>query len=285
MIVEQHLILKELILQPSAERLPIIEGWLVARVAEGLGYWLQHNLRASQLSVGDGFIATSNTQGKLRASRLDPLKLQFFTVQPRHLDGLLTVAEWHQTEAAHHQILSPILFFKGTSPIGQKFTRLASFSQTQRLQLRCALLQFWAMATADLLALHDFGADNGNKLRARFWQLFNQMTKRELCLSSPAELAQQVNCSERYFRGLFRKEFGVSLHAYQTELRHQNAFRLIADVNGKDDCQDCRNNHRFFPLPDPKKILGHLMDDDAGEVNQNSVESKTKRRGRNTFNL
>jgi AraC-like DNA-binding protein len=270
--MKQHLILQELLLQPSAEELPVFNGWLVARVAEGLGYWLQHDVPPSQLTVGDGFIAASSTRGRLRASQLDPLKLQFFTVQPQHLDGVLTVAEWHQIEITHGKAAVPVLFFKGADSIGQKFTRLVNLSHGERLPLRCALLQLWAVATADSLLPQDFTADNGNKLRGRFWRLFSQMTKVELCLSSPNELARQISCSERHFRGLFRREFGVSLHAYQAELRLQHACQLAFDSNGKVHAADCRGSarhpSRFLVLPDAKDVFGHPPDDDSHGIDR-----------------
>jgi AraC-like DNA-binding protein len=274
MIVEQHLILHELTLQPSAEELPVFNGWLVARVVAGLGYWLQHDVPPSQLVAGDGFIASDGTRGRLRASQLDPLKLQCFTVQPQHLDGVLTVAEWHQIETVYGQAVTPVLFFKSADSIGQKFTRLANLSHNDRLPLRCALLQLWAAATADSLLLQDFAAENGNKLRGRFWRLFNQMTKVELCLSSPTELARQISCSERHFRGLFRKEFGVSLHAYQTQLRLQHACKLFGDAHGKTSHNDCpangrgdvRSQSRFFAGPDSNGALGHLPDEHNAET-------------------
>jgi|HubBroStandDraft_5_1064220.scaffolds.fasta_scaffold233373_1 AraC-like DNA-binding protein len=274
MIVEQHLILQELTWQPSAEELPVFHGWLVARVVEGLGYWLQHDVPASQLAAGDGFIATSGTEGRLRASQLDPLKLQFFTVHPQHLDGVLTVAEWRQIEIVLGTVAAPVLFFKSADSIGQKFARLASLSHSERLPLRCALLQLWAAATTDLLALEDFAADNGNKLRNRFWRLFGQMTKVELCLSSPTELARQINCSERHFRGLFRKEFGIPLHAYQAELWRQHAGQLPGDANGKtshNPCRSSRRPRRFFPVPDFKNALRHLPDDDSQETSRGNA--------------
>ena len=52
------------------------------------------------MNAGDGLVLASNGGGLLRASQLGPLKLQFFTVQPQLLNGLLTVAEWHRLEIA-----------------------------------------------------------------------------------------------------------------------------------------------------------------------------------------
>ena len=72
----------------------------MARVAEGVGYWLQPGAAARQFSPGDCLLATQRSNGVFRASQLGPLKLQFFIVQPQYLNGLLTVTEWHQLEVA-----------------------------------------------------------------------------------------------------------------------------------------------------------------------------------------
>jgi AraC-like DNA-binding protein len=279
--MKQHLILQELTLQPSAEELPVFNGWVVARLAEGLGYWLQHDVPPTQLAFGDGFIAASDTMGRLRASQLDPLKLQFFTVQPQHLDGVLTVAEWHQIEIAHRKSPAPVLFFRSTDSIGQKFTRLVNLSHGERLPLRCALLQLWAAATADSLLPQDFATDNGNKLRGRFWRLFSQMTKFELCLSSPDELARQINCSERHFRGLFRREFGVSLHTYQAELRLQHGGRQAGEAELKTSHSGGHGSIsrpvRYLGVPEAKDAFGHPPDEDGHEIGHEIANELTGR--------
>src|SRR5208283_5675308 len=94
MSVKLHLILRELMIQPSGEWLPgsqCGQGWIIIRVADGAGYWLKSGT-AGELSVGDGLVLGFDDKTQLRASLLCPMKLQFFTVQPQYL-GLLTVAE------------------------------------------------------------------------------------------------------------------------------------------------------------------------------------------------
>ena len=74
MAIERHLILQELTLVPSGEWKPSERGWVVARVAEGIGYWLAGG-SARELNLGDGFIAGVNANTIVRASQLGPLKL------------------------------------------------------------------------------------------------------------------------------------------------------------------------------------------------------------------
>jgi len=233
MTVERHLILQELTLPPSAEWIPRNRGWLVARVAEGTGYWLQHGAETRQMTVGDGLMVLRNTNGVLRASQLGPLKLQFFIVLPQYLNGLLTVTEWHQLEIAPRKPSLPVSFFTAGEPIGQKFTRLAEQSHTERLPMRCALLQLWASAVAGWLTSPIPISNGGNKLRDHFRELVGQMTEAELSECTLSDLSRQLHCSERHFSRLFREESGVPFRARQIELRLQRARQLLADSNAK----------------------------------------------------
>jgi AraC-like DNA-binding protein len=233
MIVERHLILQELTLPSSTEWLPSCNGWLMARVVAGTGYWLQPGAEPRQLTAGDGLIATRDVKGVVRASQLDPLKLQFFTVQLQYLNGVLTVAEWQQLEVASDSPVPSVSIFTAGEPIGQKFMRLADQTHSNRLPMRCALLQLWANAVAGFLPAPLPSSASGNKLRDHIRELVGQMTEAELAERSLSELARQLHCSERHFSRLFREEFGMPFHARQIELRLQRARQLLADSDAK----------------------------------------------------
>jgi hemolysin activation/secretion protein/AraC-like DNA-binding protein len=233
MTVERHLVLQEFTLLPSAEWSPRCQGWMMCRVVEGAGYWLQHGAAPRQLATGDGVVVARNPEGSIRASQLGALKLHFFTIHPQHLNGLLTVAEWHQFEIVPDKATSHILFFSATELVGQKFTRLAAQLQNDKLPMRCSLLQLWANAVSGLLASPSPSAFNDGKLRERFRQLVGQMPEVELSECSLPELAKQLNCSDRHFSRLFREEFGVSLRTRQIELRLRRARQLLANSNAK----------------------------------------------------
>lgn len=205
----------------------------MVRVAEGSGYWLPHGAAHRQLNIGDGLIVIRNADGVVRASELGPLKLQFFTIQLQYLNGMLTVAEWQQLEVAPNRPALPASFFAANEPIGQKFMRLADQTYSNRLPLRCALLQLWASAVAGLLPAPAPLSPGGNKLRDHIRELVGQMTEAELAERSLAELARQLHCSERHFSRLFREEFGVPFHARQIELRLQRARQLLADSDAE----------------------------------------------------
>lgn len=229
MIAERHLLLQELTLPPSAEWIPDCSGWLMVRVAGGTGYWLPQRAAHRQLNLGDGLLVAGNADGVVRASRLDPLKLQFFIVQPQYLNGILTVAEWQRLAVVPHSPASSVSIFAAAEPIGQKFMRLAEQTHTGRLPIRCALLQLWASAVAGRLPAPASRSVGGNKLRDHIRERIGQMTEAELAERSPAELARQLHCSERHFSRLFREEFGAPFHSRQVELRPQRARQLLAD--------------------------------------------------------
>lgn len=231
MSVKLHLILRELTIQLSDEWLPCSqcsEGWIIIRVADGAGYWLKKEA-AGELNVGDGLVLGFDDKTKLRASVLCPMKLQFFTVQPQYLSGLLTVTNGHQFKTISENSSSYFLLFRANELMGRKFARLAEQSQGSGLSVRCALLQFWADIAADILAPSENSSAGGNKLRERFQQLFKQMSEIELTVCSLPELAQQLNCSIRHFRRLFLEEFGVPLRVRQKELRLSRVRQLLAE--------------------------------------------------------
>jgi len=223
--------LQELVISPAREWIPGCEGWIVIRVAEGPGYWLKPGT-AGELNVGDGLVLGFDDQTRLRASVLCPLKLQFFTVHPQYL-GLLTVEEMHQFNILLKSPPAYFLFFCTNEPRGQELTRLVEQSPGNGFPERCALLQFWANIVADLPTSHPAPQDHSSvgtgKLRERFRQMFRQMSASELSLCLPPELAQQLNCSLRHFRRLFREEFGIPFQTYQAELRLRHARQLLVE--------------------------------------------------------
>jgi transcriptional regulator GlxA family with amidase domain len=98
---------------------------------------------------------------------------------------------------------------------------------------RCAMLQIWLGALQDLFNAPVTEVAVGSKLYERVRNLIGKMTEAELADASLANLAAQVNCCKRQFSRLFRKEFGVTFHSRQIELRLQRAQQLLADTNTK----------------------------------------------------
>lgn len=230
MVSERHLILQEIILPPASEWTPPPSGWIVARIAEGVGYWV-HNSTAREFQAGDGFVASKDSRFVLRASQLGLLKLEFFFVQPNFLNGVLTIAEGHQLAQSVRNNAARLIPFAATDPVGQKFTQVVKQTRRESLPVRSALLQLWSQAVAGTFTPPL--ADHSRKLHERFRQLVAQVSDVELATRSLTELAGQLNCSERHFSRLFRQEFGVPLRTRQRELRLQRAGELLAASDTK----------------------------------------------------
>ena len=228
MTSDQHLVLKETTLRPSEEWTPQGNGWIVALVAEGCGYWL-HNSAARELNVGDGFVVAGNACGLLRSSQLGPLKLQSFSVQPKYLNGLMSVAEWQHLEVTSVSPLKRVSIFSATESVAQKFLQIVGLPHDHGLWQRCAMLQIWSDVLQDLLNTPLTEAADGSKLNERVRNLIGKMTEAELADVLLVDLAARVNCCTRQFSRLFRKEFGVTFHSRQVELRLQRAQQLLAD--------------------------------------------------------
>ena len=220
-------------LPACAEWLPQTEGWLCLRLAAGQGYWLQSGLPVRSLAVGDVLLMGGAGLGTFRASQLGPLKLQYFTVIPQMLTGVLSLTESRQFELARHNGDLPVMFFTVKDAIAQKFSALADSPDEDNLAARCACLQLWAEAFSSLLAAQPAAAEVDDKLRGRFRQLVGQIPQAELAAQSLTDLAAQLHCSERHFSRLFREEYGISLRSRQIELRLERARQLLAKSNAK----------------------------------------------------
>ncbi len=227
---ERRLTLHELTMPPSAEWSPK-SVWLMARVEQGAGYWLQRGASPRELAAGDVVLAANNGQCSLRASRLGPLKLQYFLIDPRSLDGLLTLAEKRQLENNFNGDTPFQAIFGASEPFAREFARIATESGCG-LAHRCMLLGLWADAIAGLLTAPPAEPASPD-LHERFRRLIGEMPEAELSGCSPRDLAVRLHCSERHFGRLFREEFGVPLHKRQTELRLQRASQLLVSSDEK----------------------------------------------------
>ena len=226
MVSERQLILQEIVLHPSSEWTPPPACWTVARIAEGVGYWL-HRSTAREFQAGDGFVVADGSSFILRASQLGPLKLELFFVQPQLLAGVLTVTEGHQLAQTAKDASTRLIAFVATDSLGQKFAHLVKQARRESLPVRSALLQLWSQAVAGTFTPAR-PANHGQKLHARFQQFVAQISDVELAARSLTELAGSLNCSERHFSRLFRNEFGVPLRTRQRELRLRRASELLA---------------------------------------------------------
>ncbi len=233
MTTEQHLTLHELLLAPSGEWVPRGEGWIILRVAEGFGYLLQRGGGVREFGAGDCLVMAHRGNGSFRASRLGPLKLQFYLIDLQSINGLFTLAEGRQLEAAFDGTPPHVSVFTSRERIALEFARIAAQPRTGGLPDRCQLVQLWAGAVTSLLAAPAVASANAGELRERLRQLIGQMSEADLAECPLRDLAGRLHCSERHFGRLFREEFGVPFHQRQIELRLLRARQLLTNSNAK----------------------------------------------------
>ena len=229
MLGETHLALRELTLLPSGEWLPRPEGWWIARVASGAGYWIQP-AGSRQLAAGDMLVLPPRSEGTLRSSSLGLLGLQFFLAQPRLLSGLLPVPAWEKLQRESDSAHEPV-FIPAHETLAQQFAQIVAQPPRSTFALRCRLLQLWADSITGFISETADVPDHN--LRNRFRQLLSQLSEAELAACSIGELAERLHCSERHFRRLFHEEFHVAFRTRQTEIRLQRAGQLLAESDTK----------------------------------------------------
>jgi AraC-like DNA-binding protein len=232
MAIEPHLSLMELVLPPAGEWTPDGRCWMVIRLAEGFGYCL-HGGPARDLKAGDMVVTGPNSELIVRASQLGELRLEFFRVVPQRLNGLITVLEWRQLERVSTPAVPLVFHFAAHEALAQRFARLTTLPERDGLAGRSAMLQLWAACIAGVLPAVDESMARKKNLEAAFRRFISRISEKELATSTMADMAVQLNCSERHLSRLFRVEFGMSLREKQTELSLQRACQLLLDPGAK----------------------------------------------------
>lgn len=228
MLIEPHLNLTDLILQPGGEWMPDRHCWSVARMAEGFGYCL-HGSSVQELKTGDLMITGPGHAVTVRASQLGEARLEFFRVVPQRLSGLITVLEGRQLEGTSTEATPCLFHYAANEAPALRFARLAALPEHDTLAGRSALLQLWASCVGGVLHPAGQVAAYNKRLEATFRRFISKLSEEDLATSSLADWAAQLNCSERHLSRLFRAEFGMSLRAKQTELSLQRACQLLLD--------------------------------------------------------
>jgi AraC-like DNA-binding protein len=232
---------------PTAEWVPDSEGWTVIRLAAGAGHCLRQEAN-HELNAGDCLILGHNFGTRLRASLLNPMKLQFYTVCPQYL-GLLTVFEWRQFTFMVEGSKSYFMLFQHNEPLAEKLSQIVAQRDVTGLPTRCSLLEFWAeVVTAILPRIRGESHELEGKLRQRFRELFSQLSEGELFARSLPELAEQLNCSTRHLYRIFSEEFGVPFRVHKTEMRLLRARQLLAETNATAATVAARCGYRQMSL-------------------------------------
>jgi AraC-like DNA-binding protein len=228
-----HLLLDETDLAPSAEWAPPSADWFFLRAGPGQGYWLEAG-QAREINAGDVLVLNPSCRGLLRASRLGPLRLQFFRFCPAMTSGLLTMAERHHLEKLAARTVQPVRHFPADHPIAAQFMALSRQAEKGNgLALRCQLLQVVAEVFARDLARASAPERSSLSANKRIKVLMQHLTEEDFLNSFPAQLAAYCGCSLRHFSRLFRQSFGVSFRERKKELRLSKARQMLAETDSR----------------------------------------------------
>jgi AraC-like DNA-binding protein len=227
-----HLALIELRLSSSAEWRFDASGWCFLRVAEGLGYIL--GTAKKQLGLGEVLVLSGETDAVLRASQLEPLKVDYFRICPELLGGILTLHEQHYLAGAASDKASALRHFPATHNVSRQFGELCGHAQRgDGLLARGSMLQLFVSTFAADLAEPPADPGQRSDAAARFTALIESVAAEEIQRLSIHELASRCGCSERHLSRLFRGYFGISIRARLTEMRLLKAEQLLRGSTAK----------------------------------------------------
>jgi hemolysin activation/secretion protein/AraC-like DNA-binding protein len=171
--------------------------------------------------------------GTLRASQLGSVTIEWFSIQPETLGGLLTWSEQNYLSASAGRPAFAGRYFPSDHELARQFERVATTPATAEFRKRFQLVDLWAAAFEDEFAHAAPVPSDYEDAKGRFRRLIDQIPEAELQEYSIDDLARQLRCSPRHLSRLFRETFGVSLRTKQTELRLLKACRLLTDSNEK----------------------------------------------------
>ena len=231
--VPRHLQLEEIKVLPGQEWTDASAVWHFLHLTSGAAYWLG-NERTRSLIEGEMIVISPAVKGAVRASQIGEVTLHAFNFAPDLLCGLFTLAERHFFESGGGEFLHNVQFLPSTHPANRQFAALIeSGLKPYSLAQRIEVLSLIAAVFDQDMSRHHAPVSLGTTALNRFHQLIAQMPDSEIINHSPEQLARLCGCSPRHFNRLFRKHFGASARARQTELRLLKARQLLCDTGAK----------------------------------------------------
>jgi hemolysin activation/secretion protein/AraC-like DNA-binding protein len=208
-------------------------GWLFLRMVAGEGYW-RGPTAARSLSPGDVLLIPPRESGQLIASQLNAVEILVMTVPLESLAAVATLDERSRIEQLLAEPMAMARLFPAGHAIARRLAELSEAPAPQPLVLRLQVLMLFTTAVAGETALtRPAQPSPANGTEDRFRRVCLELTEAELLGRPPAELARQVGCSLRHFSRLFRRHFGTSWRARQTEARLLRARDLLANSETK----------------------------------------------------
>jgi AraC-like DNA-binding protein len=225
-----HLVVREVSLAPGKEWSPQMPGWSLIQVASGAGYWRQ-GTASVELEAGAVLLVAGTVAGSLLASRLNGVSLNFSTMMPERLAGLITQGEQDffklaaRKESAY-RILPP------AHPLAVKARELYGRQSREGLLFRLALLHLLAeIFGADLEPVVAYGTQTD--VRDRLRAFLSETPPAALLEISFDELAQITHCTPRHLSRVFYELVGMSFRDKRAEIRLVRARELLATSESK----------------------------------------------------
>lgn len=233
MKVPAHLQIERIKLAPGQEWADASPAWRFVRLVSGAAYWFG-GAETRPLAEGEVVLAAPALSGVVRASQIGEAVVQFFYFAPDLLCGLLTAEERRFFEPGGAREVTELQFLPSTHPVARQFAALGgSTLEHPGLARRLEVLGLAAAVFDEELARQQPPSSLGASALQRFQQIVAQMPDTEMVNHSPDELAHLCGCSARHFNRLFRKHFGTSTRAWQTELRLLKARQLLTHTEEK----------------------------------------------------
>jgi AraC-like DNA-binding protein len=228
-----HLRLEQIRLLPGQEWTDEGDVWRFCAIADGVAYWLGSS-PCRDLNQGDMIVLGPRLKALVRASQLNKVVLQEFTFAPASLGAFFTFAERDLFEKRDLPAVSAPEFFDRSHPLAESFARLihrktGEADMTERANLLGLVASFFDLGCS----LPRLSQSLLTSAQNRFEQLMSQISEQEIAEQTAAELGRLCGCSPRHFNRLFRRRFGQSLRARQTEMRLVQAGQMLTGTKRK----------------------------------------------------
>ena len=231
-VTGQQLLMRELTLIPAGEWSPVFPGWLLVRLTQGLGYWLQPR-GTLELPSGSVLVLSEQARGVIRSSQLGPAVCHFFFVEPRKLTGLITLTEQRRLEDAAKPETGCVRVLRASDPIAADFTRLCEQRGETQVHARLQLLELFVRAFESELKARNAQPLPEPGAKSRLKALLSELPPAELVDLDFDELVARVGCGPRHFGRIFQQLVGMSFRKKQAEVRLGRAQELLAHTQSK----------------------------------------------------
>lgn len=227
-----HLTIQEVSIAPGGEWSQRMSGWTLIFISSGLGYWMGERAN-KELDAGAAFLLSCQSRGTIRSSQIGGLQLQFFSVEPARLTGVITLGEQRFFDSAASKPEFSIRVFAPDNSIAANMRELIANRGRNGSWLRLQLLRLFIEAFGDDLKMEPTKQPPQLQAKERLEEFLRKTPTSELLCMSLAELAQITRCTPRHLNRIFNEVVGMSFREKHTELRLARACELLATTESK----------------------------------------------------